>query len=306
MKYLLLIIFLGLITLVTINDEKNGSENNNSQKCSIPLTYQIAEIDPRFGVDKEEVKKALVQASDLWSQVIGDTVAVFSENGEIKVHLVYDHRQRLTDEEVEFRKRIEMHEKEINLLEKHHNQVKSNYNRMQDSLRKLENKYESNLNSFNEWVEKKNEVGAFSEKEITEYNARKEVIEKLEESVNQLGSELNNLGNELNRKAEKLNSEVQINNILVDKYNEKFSGEKHFIQGTYEEINGNKTINIYHFKNSNSLKLVLAHEIGHALHIDHVENSNSVMFDHTKDQDKTKLVLTDQDKEAILAVCGKK
>jgi hypothetical protein len=74
-----------------------------------------------------------------------------------------------------------------------------------------------------------------------------------------------------------LNLRINQKNDLVDEYNQTFSGERKFTQGAYEWNQSGKTIQVFQFNSLDELKLVLAHEVGHALGLDHVENPSSIM-----------------------------
>jgi predicted Zn-dependent protease len=65
-------------------------------------------------------------------------------------------------------------------------------------------------------------------------------------------------------------------------------------------------INIYQFHDESDLELVLAHELGHALGLNHVENPESVMYYLMEKQNLENIQLTTQDLQAIKNVCGMK
>ena len=71
-----------------------------------------------------------------------------------------------------------------------------------------------------------------------------------------------------------------------------------FEEGIYNPRD--KTITIYEYTDANSLKRVLAHEMGHALGINHVDNPNSIMY--YLNNAKT-FALTKEDETALVNVC---
>ena len=68
----------------------------------------------------------------------------------------------------------------------------------------------------------------------------------------------------------------------------------------YVEEGGDRRIDIYEFSTEEKLVRVLAHELGHALGIDHVPDSKAIMYEFNEENS---LTLTDADKAALVGVC---
>ena len=110
--------------------------------------------------------------------------------------------------------------------------------------------------------------------------------------LNQTAADLNALGNRINAIATELN-------IDVDIHNQRFGEAREFDQGDYFD----SRINIYQFEGISDLRLVLAHELGHALSINHVENPKSIMYYLMEKQDLGNPVLSREDREAFVIRC---
>jgi hypothetical protein len=91
---------------------------------------------------------------------------------------------------------------------------------------------------------------------------------------------LNNLADEINALVVVLNRLVKTLNLSVERYNDTSSSRgETFEEGIYESDGINQQINIYEFSNRDKLVRVLAHEFGHALLLDHVEDPKAIMYE---------------------------
>jgi predicted Zn-dependent protease len=104
---------------------------------------------------------------------------------------------------------------------------------------------------------------------------------------------------EINKLGEAGNQIIRQYNVGVETYNKQFGTAEEFTEGDYQ----NGRINVYTFASKAELVKVLAHELGHALQVPHVEGSNSVMYYLLEDQ-PTPLTLSPQDTTAVTTVCG--
>ena len=139
--------------------------------------------------------------------------------------------------------------------------------------------------------------------------ARPEVFEQLEEErlrLEQISSALRTEAEALNTLAQQLNQLSTEGNRLIDTYNQEVQayneeyGQSHeFTQGDYQ----GGEINVYKFSNSNELQSVLAHEFGHALGIDHIEQPDALMYYLLDDELLQAPTLAASDIAAYNAVC---
>jgi hypothetical protein len=74
-----------------------------------------------------------------------------------------------------------------------------------------------------------------------------------------------------------------------------------FEEGIYGRASGKEWIDIFQFESKAGLRVILAHELGHALGMKHNANPSSIMSPliHTD-----RLILTEEDEVGVNAICG--
>ena len=116
----------------------------------------------------------------------------------------------------------------------------------------------------------------------------------LETQLNEMVREINKLVGSLNRLIKSLNLNVGAYNTIGASRGETFVG------GIYHSAEGVREINVYEFSNRDKLVRVLAHEFGHALGLEHVEDRNAMMY---KLNEGDARVLSKSDLVALKALC---
>lgn len=276
-----------------------------SSPCEEPLSYRIGQIDSRFGLTEREVQEAMQDAAVLWSDAMGRPVAIASEDGEIDVTFVYDGRQQMVDGEMRFRERINSENIRMNQLQRDYERDRELFDQRSVEYVELAKQASQKLNELNNWVEEKNNSGGFQEEEVSEFENRKEEVERLQLQVTRERTELDKLAEQINRDTDQLNRLIDQNNQLVEEYNEEYSGEGRFTKATYQNASDGGIITVNMFLNKKELTLILAHELGHALGMDHVSNPKSVMYSQMGQQELFPVVqLTPEDLNAIKESCS--
>lgn len=271
--------------------------------CSEPITFRVGDIDERFSINKDEVVGVMEEVAQMWSDAAETTIIEYNEEGEISLNLVYAEEQQLTDRERQYRDRLEHEEFSITALEKEHTRLNREYKQEVQQYDDESRELQQTINRLNEWVRQKNDEGGFNEEDLKQFERRKEEIDQVKLDLAQRERTLKRKAADLNDKITFLNKKVEAKNRLVDEYNRQFTGTRKFTQGAYEWTNNSRTINIYHFIDKNELRLVIAHEMGHALGISHVSNPESVMHELMDQQNRKELELTDEDTRALQNTC---
>ncbi|NBB77261.1 MAG: matrixin family metalloprotease [Bacteroidetes bacterium] len=273
--------------------------------CTEPVTYSIGEIDNRFLINPGYLKKILNEASLIWSEAAGRTLFQYAEEGgEIEIELIYGEQQQISDRERQFRSRINAMEQRIVRMEREYNRFSRRFEEKVAAYQRDVQQLDSDISELNRWVQRINRRGGFTELELREYENRKARIDRESRNIEYIETEIDRQGRDLNERIDRLNERIDEKNILVEEYNRSFAGSKRFTQGEYIEERSGRKIRIYHYSDSDELRLVLAHEMGHAMGIEHVTNPMSVMYHLMDGQNRQELKLTPQDIEALESVCG--
>lgn len=276
----------------------------NHFPCNEPFTYSIGHIDNRFGLNKSEVADAMKNAAQLWSDALGTTVAISSENSMITVNFVYDNRQQNVDGEMRFRERINSEQTLLTQMQRAFDQKRDRFEQRSAAYVQLAEQTTTELNRLNEWVRSKNETGGFSENDVTVFEERKRSVESMQQRVLNERRELDRIALEINRELEQLNRRVEESNRLIDEYNKAYSGESRFTKATFQRIGTGGVITVNTFMSKNELTLILAHELGHALGLNHVSNPKSIMYSRMGEQERFPILQpTAEDLKALRALC---
>ena len=139
-----------------------------------------------------------------------------------------------------------------------------------------------------------NEQGGAPEQAYRELEDRRRDLDRQRQELSGLFDKLEDLADRINAIGDKGNELIGEYNDLVADFNHTFAHGHEYTQGDYRA----REINIYSFTNQEELVLVLAHELGHALSLPHVENERSIMYYLLEDQ-PIEARLSDEDKQAF-------
>jgi peptidoglycan hydrolase CwlO-like protein len=243
--------------------------------CDTPITYKLGMIDPNFKREKDELLAATKEGAGILSDARGNDLFVYSpDEAELTVNFVYDERTAL----------VENINEKLSQVDRENLDLKERIRRFESDVLA----FQAKLDNFNATVDQYNRQGG----------APPEVYDELTEKQRQLRSEADSLNiraSELNLETNSFNSQVNLLNQNVSKFNQAISQKPE--EGIYDPANN--SITIYFVDNHPELVHTLAHEFGHALGMEHVDDSNAIMYTLTSQS----LVMVEDDINQLNKVC---
>ncbi len=269
--------------------------------CNVPISYRVGEVDSRFGISDDEVRNAISAAESLWEDGTDRNLFTYDPEGELVIDFVYDERQAQTDAQVEFEEILESKESMSESVKGQYEKLVREYDTLREAYETSVDAYEAKLESYNKEVGDWNKRGGAPKDVYARLDVTQDALQNEEKELNARSRELNVLVRKINSIGSQGNSLITDYNSLVNEYNDRFSEGGEFTQGQYEDDG----ITIYEYGDADELVIVLAHEMGHALGMGHVEGVASIMYHHMEEQVLAE-GLTLQDRAAFTQSCGTK
>jgi hypothetical protein len=239
-----------------------------------------------------------VRAEAVWEGPLGQDLFTYDPDSTFPVNFVYDDRQAQTEAEYGFRERLDAAEEVNETIRAQYEAMQAQYEALARAYEERVVAYEARLAAYNETVRAYNQDGGAPPEVFATLDAERQALDREQRDLTTEADELNAFVDDLNRVGEQGNLLVEKYNRGVGEYNETFGVSRAFTQGDYRGTE----INIYSFTSIDELVLVLAHELGHALGIDHVDGRASIMYSMIGEQ-PANLALSESDIKAALAVC---
>lgn len=268
--------------------------------CRTPVTYAIGSIDPRFGISTTTLERSLSAAEATWETAAGKPLfEAVPADGLVTVRLVYDARQATAQKLRELGLSVQDNAETYERVKTRYDAEYGAYAQKKQAFEATYAAYSARAAAYEAEVSQWNARGGAPEEAYQRLQAEKVRLDRDAAQIRQLERAANDAADSVNALAQELNRLADVLNLAVDHYN-TVGGKGEFEEAVFVSSPGREEIIVYEYDSIARLTRVLAHEFGHSLGLEHVDDERAIMYRLNQSANET---LTDADMQELARVC---
>jgi matrixin len=267
--------------------------------CARPLAYRVDRFDDRFGVSREELGNALRQAEEVWERPMGRKLFVETESARLVVNLIYDERQQRTQAGTKLQTDMTDTRASHEAVGRSYDEWRAMYERRLRDFKDGQADYQSRAEALNAQIRDWNARGNTPADMRYTFESERARLVELRSRLESERTALQELASTVSGLAQKGNAIATQHNASVATFNTLYGAPRQFHKGEFD----GRQIAVFEFHDTRDLVLLLAHEMGHALGVKHVDDPAGIMHAVAGGQPLGALTPTEADLAALRKAC---
>ena len=260
-------------------------EGGSGVPCQVPLLWRVARVDPEFETTVDEVTEIVANAAQMWEEAVGEALFALDEEDGFPIRLIYDERQESLDllaiRNAEIQSANDELTRERMALDLRFDDIRTAIDVHNARTLEVEASIAEHNETIRDWnrrsasdPERERELQETSERLVAEQEALAADGAALQERQAQLRAAeaaLNDRIESLRERAGALSNAPRPPEADAGLYRESVTLE---VDGS---VSVRREIRLYRLASPDELRVIVAHELGHALGIGHPEDGGGIM-----------------------------
>ena len=268
--------------------------------CGRPIAYRLGPVDSRFGLTNDEVLEALRQAESLWGRAMARDLFVHDPRASLTVTLVYDERQQTTQTSQRLWTSMQQAQASHAQVSRSYTEWRETYERRARNYETTYAAYQERAAAYNAQMQQWGARGGVPREQQAGLEAERSRLQAMRSELETERMAIESLAGTVRTLAEKGNALAEAHNRDVMTFNSRYGAPRQFHKGEFD----GREITVFEFHDMRDFTLLLAHELGHALGLGHVDDPTAIMHAVGGEQAVEPLRLTAADLAALQNLCG--